>query len=135
MVNSMVESSAEVSSKPEVSEESSNVIEVVSEGGAPDEYYDEYYNNGSYVYEGSYEGLGSSPETEESAPEEKPHRTKAAKRYATYAKVGMIIFGLISLGMIALLVYFNIKVMESKKAHPEWYPKKKEKKKEPKPKH
>ncbi len=99
-------------------------VSAVSEGGAPDFIDDQYYTDGSYVYHGSYAGLSSTVSSDEKNDDDvsaKPSRSSVARRYANYAKWGMVIFGLISLAMLALLIYFNLKVRESKQLHPEWY--------------
>ena len=121
---------SQVSSWQEPSQTSSeDVISQVSEGGAPDQYDEQYYNDGSYEYHGSYAGLSSK---ENSKPQEQPKKEKnkrsdLAEKYAQAFTIGMIVFGALSILMIVLLIYFNLKVKESKRLHPEWYRRKKRK--------
>lgn len=108
-------------------EVSSLVVSAVSEGGAPDHTYESEWNaKQSYVYEGSYVGITS--DTASSQPEKEEIQTtnqsSTAQRYAKYAKIGMIIFGLLTVGCVGFLVYFNLKVKKEKQEHPELYPKK-----------
>lgn len=108
-------------------EVSSLVVSTVSDGGAPDYTYESEWNaKQSYVYEGSYVGLSS--DTTSSQPEKEEIQTtnqsSTAQRYAKYAKIGMIVFGLLTIGCVAFLIYYNMKVRKSKKLHPEWYLKK-----------
>ncbi|MBR3844217.1 MAG: hypothetical protein IKM39_01780 [Clostridia bacterium] len=127
---SSMESVVEISSIPISSGEvSSLIVEAVSEGGAPDYTYESEWNaKQSYVYEGSYAGLNSEAQNNNSQTEQEEIKTTnqsaTAQKYAKYATVGMIVFGILTVGSIALLVYYNMKVKRSKKLHPEWYPKK-----------
>ncbi len=122
------ESTVLMSSVPISSGEvSSLVVSTVSDGGAPDHTYESEWNaKQSYVYEGSYVGLSS--DTASSQPEkqeiETTNQSSTAQRYARYAKIGMIVFGILTIGCVAFLIYYNLKVRKSKKLHPEWYPKK-----------
>ncbi len=107
-------------------EVSSLVVSTASDGGAPDHTYESEWNEKqSYVYEGSYVGLSSATASEEEKEEiQTTNQSSTAQRYAKYAKIGMIIFGLLTIGCVAFLIYYNLKVRKSKKLHPEWYPKK-----------
>ena len=107
-------------------EVSSLVVSTASDGGAPDHTYESEWNEKqSYVYEGSYVGLSSATASEEEKQEiQTTNQSSTAQRYAKYAKIGMIIFGLLTIGCVAFLIYYNLKVRKSKKLHPEWYPKK-----------
>ena len=121
------ESTVLMSSVPISSGEvSSLVVSTVSDGGAPDHTYESEWNEKqSYVYEGSYVGLSSDTASEDEKQEiQTTNQSSTAQRYAKYAKIGMIVFGLLTIGSIAFLVYYNLKVKKSKKLHPEWYPKK-----------
>ncbi len=121
------ESTVLMSSVPISSGEvSSLVVSTVSDGGAPDHTYESEWNEKqSYVYEGSYVGLSSDTASEDEKQEiQTTNQSSTAQRYAKYAKIGMIVFGLLTVGSIAFLIYYNLKVKKSKKLHPEWYPKK-----------
>lgn len=121
------ESTVLMSSVPISSGEvSSLVVSTVSDGGAPDHTYESEWNaKQSYVYEGSYVGLSSDTASESEKEEiETTNQSSTAQRYAKYAKIGMIVFGLLTIGCVAFLIYYNMKVKKSKKLHPEWYPKK-----------
>ncbi len=125
--SSVVDSEVYMSSVPISSGEvSSLVVEQVSQGGAPDATYESEWNaKQSYVYEGSYAGLSSDTASEEEKEEiQTTNQSSTAQRYAKYAKIGMIVFGLLTVGCIAFLIYYNLKVKKSKKLHPEWYPQK-----------
>ncbi len=111
----------------ESSEPESLVVETVSEGGAPDNYTEAnpYTPTDSYVYTGSYAGLSS-----DAAPGDDASSTAStaltppattARRYARYAKIGLAVFCLLSLGVVVCFIVFNRRVARSKKLHPEWY--------------
>ncbi len=114
--------SSEESSQPESSED---VVSQISDGGAPDFYDDQYYNDGSYEYHGSYTGLSSSvsQETQQEEQPQKPvdNRSPLAKKYAKVLYVGMALFGGLSILLVGALVYFNLKVKQSKATYPDWY--------------
>ena len=77
---------------------------------------------GSFVYDGSYQGLASSVNEEDAPEANKPSaRSSLARRYANYATIGMVVFALAAIAVIVWLIVYNRKVSKSKKLHPEWY--------------
>ena len=110
------------SSLPESSED---VVSQISDGGAPDFYDNQYYNDGSYEYHGSYAGLSSSvsQDTQQEEQTQKPvdNRSPLAKKYAKVLYIGMALFGGLSILLVGALVYFNLKVKQSKATYPDWY--------------
>lgn len=103
---------------------SEDVVSQVSEGGAPDFYDEHYYNDGSYEYHGSYTGLSSdvSDKDKDNTKDKAPaNRSALAQKYAKYFTYGMIVFGCLSVLMVVLLIYFNLKVKQSKLTYPDWY--------------
>ncbi len=80
-------------------------------------------------YNGSYTGTSSNSTQEDETPTKTP---ATAKKYRVVAIVGIIVFGLLSLGAAGMLIYFNLKVRKSKKEHPELYPVKEKTDKKPK---